>query len=946
MVSRILVATIFSMSAHGIEFNDPLFGRQWNIHNNGQIIQRDSGEMTRNTIHGLPGTDVNWTSMKSFSIPTGRQILVAFLDSGLDVSHPELKDRIPATPLRCFFKGEKKGNDDVCHGYNALQDNSDLIDTSGHGTHTVGILAAKKNNHEGIVGMTDERIKILPVKVVGNEINRKSFSYKGKLITEYIARGIEYALEQGADVINISLGWPELAETQAIDDAFDKAFKRDIPIIAAAGNNNKQIPVYPCSDPRVICVGAVDVRGQLTEFSNFGGKVDILAPGEQIVSTFPQGENGMESPLLQIRGYERKSGTSQAAPAVTAVVASLKLLDPTMSVDEIKSRIYSTARSPSILPQTDKFAKNGIIDMRSSLSNRPKTFIDIDYKKILEVPFDLKSGNFFFTLPLRSLIRKENGVRFQITQDNPSLQIDNPEGKIDLPAKQTVHLPFQGTVLDDSGDSRTRIQLHLYTKENHFTSQTTIFLAQKLKTNHGIPLQGTSPAELIKSRQDKKFTPLKLVADSEYWKDTPSYFISQPNTLILWEQIDGVFVRRKINIPGLKQVGAVFRSDLDLDGQPDIFVYGIDEKRQQIFTWLNENGQPLIPCTPNGQATFPKGNTFGFLPLKYRFQENFSWIRQETTCGMFKVPVIHREYSTPPEDDSDDIIERNDDGAKNFHNYVLTLSPSKQGLEIKPRIIESFQMKKNLRRQYNFLPIDPVILSHPFEQSVKNRRLGRLDGMATLGIGIKRISLTWSLDQYGKKLKTKIDPNFYHNLQGYKIIPLKTLSTPFIGTPGIHNALILPERSNMVEIFLGTKRTPFSSDSWNDVIFNVLDGFESEHQTTLFVEGRYHLHALDPVSGWKGKLRINRDSSLPGSALTETIAPVHVMTSKENQMLPGLQINNTLVHGQRLYVMLRQGEKFYLPLKLSILIPPTAFLFFQAVKDGCFITRFCAKRPY
>ena len=877
--------------------------------------------MTRDTIEGLPGMDINWTSMEKFSIPPGRQVLVAFLDSGLDVFHPEFQDRIPSSPERCFFNGEKKGIGEACHGYNALRDNSDIFDESGHGTHTTGIVAAKKNNYRGIAGIADKRIKILPVKVVGNEIDRKSFSFKGKIITKYVARGVEYALAQGADVINISLGWPELAQTEAIQNAFDKAFRLGVPIVAAAGNNNKQIPVYPCISPRVICVGAIDVRGRLTEFSNFGGKVDILAPGEQIVSTFPRGENGKDSPILQIRGYERKSGTSQAAPSVTAVIASLKLLEPTISIDEIKARLYSSARRPPSSAESNKFAKHGIVDMSGSLSGPPETFIDVDYKKVLEVPYDPASGQFSFVLPLRSLVRDEKGVRFQISQDNPALRIENSRGTVDLHAGKTIHKTFTGKVLNAGGESRSRIRLQLRTKEKHFISQTTIFLAKKLSNVGELHLDRVGVEELIKTHQGKRFTSLKLVADREHWKDTPSYFISRPGTLVLWEGTGKTFVRRQIGVPGVKKIGAVFRSDLNFDGQPDVFVYGIDEKNRQIFAWLNEDGDPLTSCIQDGQTVFTEGGAFGFLPLKHRFRDNFSWIRQETPCGPFKVPVIHRKRRIPPEDDSDDIIERKDVGEKNFYNYVLTLSPSGQRLEIKPRIIDSFQAKKNLRRQYSFLPVDPVIFSHPFEQSVADRRRGRIRGMATLGTGAGRIFLSWSLDRYEEGIKTEVDNNFYHNLRGYKIVPTQTLSGPFPGTPGIRNALVLPEHPDTLEIFVKTMRTTFHSDSWNDVVFDVLDGFEDKHETTLFVEGRYHLYAFDPRNGWKRKLRINRDSSLPGSALTETIAPVHVMANG-NRMLPGLQINNTLVHGRRLYIMLRRGERFYRPMKLSILIPP------------------------
>src|SRR5690606_723940 len=182
-----------------------------------------------------------------------------------------------------------------------------------------------------------ENIKILPLKVYGGpkEQSQKAF-------IERVAKAIEYAIEHDADVINMSMGWPLVIDLPIIKNAIQKAMQHNITIVAGAGNDGHGLRVLPCSYEGVICVGATGLEGDIPNFSNYGGQVDIMAPGESILSLWPP---LLTPPNFGLKKYNVASGTSQAAPFVSAAAAILKSLFPQITNDEIKARLFASARN-------------------------------------------------------------------------------------------------------------------------------------------------------------------------------------------------------------------------------------------------------------------------------------------------------------------------------------------------------------------------------------------------------------------------------------------------------------------------------------------------------------------------------------------------------------------------------------------------------------------------
>ncbi|MCS0826669.1 S8 family peptidase [Cytobacillus firmus] len=226
---------------------------------------------------------------KMWNETKGKGIKIAVLDTGCDLSHADLKDRIT---------GGRNFTDD---------DNSDpniFIDYNGHGTHVAGTIAAHEND-AGVIGVAPEA-DLLIVKVLNKD---------GSGQYEWIINGIHYAIEQNADIISMSLGGP--ADVPELHDAIKAAVKKNILVVCAAGNegdgdDSTDEFAYPGCYNEVISVGAVNLERDSSEFTNSHNEIDLVAPGEEILSTFLNGK------------YATLSGTSMAAPHVSGALALIK----------------------------------------------------------------------------------------------------------------------------------------------------------------------------------------------------------------------------------------------------------------------------------------------------------------------------------------------------------------------------------------------------------------------------------------------------------------------------------------------------------------------------------------------------------------------------------------------------------------------------------------------
>ena len=220
------------------------------------------------------------------------RVKIAVLDTGVDLDHVDLKGRL-------------------AEGFNAVNPDAAPMDDVGHGTHVAGIIAASVNNLEGVAGM-NWYDTVMPVKVLDSS---------GAGTTYSVARGIIWATDNGAKVINMSLG--NYTDAQFLHDAVRYAYERDVVLIAASGNDNTGQPGYPAAYPEVFAVAATDHNMQRAPFSNYGDYIDAAAPGVSIASTYPGNQ------------YAALSGTSMASPHVAALAALIRSANPELTNEEV-----------------------------------------------------------------------------------------------------------------------------------------------------------------------------------------------------------------------------------------------------------------------------------------------------------------------------------------------------------------------------------------------------------------------------------------------------------------------------------------------------------------------------------------------------------------------------------------------------------------------------------
>jgi thermitase len=243
----------------------------------------------------------NPTQNSAWDITTGNpNIKIAVLDTGIEKTHADLAGKII---------GEAN-----------FTTASSTNDANGHGTHVAGIAAAATNNVQGIAG-AGYNTTILNGKVLGDD---------GSGYYSWIANGIIWAADQGAHVINMSLGGT--ASSQAMSDAVDYAWSKGAVIVAAAGNKSTSAPHYPAYYPKVVAVAATDNNDNKASFSNYDSSwVDVAAPGTSIYSTYKG------------NAYGSMSGTSMASPMVSGVAGLVYAKGACMTNICVRGQIEQTA---------------------------------------------------------------------------------------------------------------------------------------------------------------------------------------------------------------------------------------------------------------------------------------------------------------------------------------------------------------------------------------------------------------------------------------------------------------------------------------------------------------------------------------------------------------------------------------------------------------------------
>ena len=372
--SAALPAYAAGPSRESVPYADSYASYQWAFLNTGELrlvpshtsaVDAAIGAITGSpalsadgTVRSLEGIDMNIVpAWKKYDAKSGkRQVIVALIDTGVDITHPELSGSIWTNTGEIPGDGiDNDGNgyiDDV-YGWNFYDNNAQVFTGTddNHGTHSAGTIAAARNG-VGTVGICDPAyVKIMVIKTLGTS--------SGVGTVSNVVKAIRYAQANGASICNLSFGTMKYSEElyQAIKDS-------GMLFIVAAGNGDAsgngysidEQPMYPASFEldNIISVANLRFDGQLDRASNYGVRsVDLAAPGNYILSTITGND------------YAYMSGTSMAAPMVTGTAAMLYSCDASLSLMDVRNRILQSARPLESL--SGKVATGGMLDAGAAM---------------------------------------------------------------------------------------------------------------------------------------------------------------------------------------------------------------------------------------------------------------------------------------------------------------------------------------------------------------------------------------------------------------------------------------------------------------------------------------------------------------------------------------------------------------------------------------------------
>jgi cell wall-associated protease len=966
--------------------NDMLFPFQWALQNQNQLIvaQRPNGGKLE--VRGVKGVDVQWKDnidrIESF---LKKRPMVAVIDMGIDLDHPDLAHAIFKNEVECdkdpdtgefTFQRLKDGRREDrdrngfpgdCMGWNFATD-SPLFevtpeDDTGHGTHVSGIIAAKRNNDIGIAGLSD-KIAIVPLRVTGrvDETNDKD-RLRYRSASRRIAKAIFYAARRRVDVINLSLGWPSSMNTQFMRNAIAEAERLNVLVVAAAGNNNSKANIYPCAYDSVVCVGSIDADGSMSRFSNYGGEVDLLAPGDQIISTYPVGF----IPLKRNEdGYDIMSGTSQAAPYVSAIASLLKSIVMQKNEEgqyvpvpnnEIKRRLFDTARAKNDieksqfgLVQLDNALKIG---MMPSIRPLVKSFSEVTYNPDTMLVDDLSFG-------VENLGAGSPNIQIKLISHNPGLKIEG-DGLIKLAGMnpgQKIRLNYKAKVVDSRASSTVKLEIQINTPNlgvRRFFHEIYVSRAVDLEKNV-YPIKLDKKLNLIAfrneikdstvwteadltpdlrelwkklNRTDRKTNVNIKTVDSPYSNDLPDFFMLNKNekdvvlTLIRNQGLEYRNAKEMI-FKDTYQVTDVIKMDFNYDKKDDYLVKSIeivDNKSFKIVrTYLNSELKPLF----KGKSRIVKyedRNSIKVTPQTQRF------MKTKLPSGEYVAAPIFVTQGLVPEVDQDQDPWIPKDRSFLRRVYRLEVKAIDGELVYVPRTVMNRNFVTKIRESYSYLMSNGISkddtgieLIGLLNQSKEDFYQGVVKGMLSYGLGFERYNLLMKFQD--EKHEIKYVSNVKNRLVGNSIHKHFDLDNYI---PGFNNTFVGFQTNSLINLSVSDGEnekalvyrlyTPF------DRLQSFIASYTLRGKEYLFFETIDDLLMIynDGHKQVESRLNTTKFSFLPGTVMSDLFFPISLL--RDGELSPAIYVDTTAVVGSRIYTMTPNADQLNDPMELSVKLP-------------------------
>jgi len=372
--------------------NDPLYPLLWNLNNTAQDhyhVWSNWGNTNDELImtSGIPGADIHAGEVFANS-PDQTAVVVAIIDTGIDMDHPDLADNVWVNPREIPDNGlddDHNGFIDDMHGWDFAASldvldpgDNDPTDSFGHGTHCAGIVAAVTGNSIGIAGIA-QNCKIMGLK------------FDPLPLVSRIAGSIIYAADNGAKVINMSFGLSNRSDL--IEEAINYAYDKGVVLCASSGNSGMSEINYPAAYATTIAVGASNDSDMVTSFSTYGDYINLVAPGLSILSLRADNTDMYGSSWPYERNvhiidtnYYLASGTSMSCPHVVGASAVLQSVSPGLTPERTKQILEQSADdiidpygAGWNFPGVDQYSGYGRLNLYNALSLVPGIRARIDY---------------------------------------------------------------------------------------------------------------------------------------------------------------------------------------------------------------------------------------------------------------------------------------------------------------------------------------------------------------------------------------------------------------------------------------------------------------------------------------------------------------------------------------------------------------------------------------
>lgn len=898
--------------------NDELFPYQWGLMNQGQSYVREKDDIHNIPLKGVDGKDIGWQGIYS-NIPQGRPI-IAVLDSGVDLKHPDLQGNLWTNEKECG-KDPSVDNDNNklpgdCHGWNftaAVDDPESKTpqDNDGHGSHVAGIIAAAKNGI-GIVGVNPNAL-IMPVKVMRDTNSKSKIA-----ASESFAQGIIYAVNMGAHIINMSLGWPRSLETKHLRDAVFYALSRNVVIVAAAGNNNSVDPLFPCAYDGVICVASSTLDGRYAGYSNYGGHVDAITPGEGILSLSP---TELEPEFFSVSGYDIKSGTSQSAPMLAGLISIVKAREPRITIDEIFGRLYVAPKNND----SRKYVLGGQINWEALSKKVEGTLVRPILKRVRQIVVTGEKNDTKVVVPIRNYGALGSNISVKVESLSSGISFQSEAILVEsIKPSEVIELPFVATITDMSAESTIKMKVTLNSEEGELNFLNEVSVARDIRPEAAfkkIGFEFQKGALPVGAAVEGKIVSLISTIESYGKSNKHEFFMKK--TLEKEKKIELTILSRKngkiVEAPekivvnnGLILVNFM-RVDLNLDGEEDYFVHTLNEDEKGRYLEYSFYNSSLKPVWENFQSVRVT------IDLAIASLNNTVFTRMDhPVLGKMMVPAYFTEGQIPKIDQTVDFFGRYD-GSKELRLYYLEPQVAEKNLRI--RTLTTHAWKEKIKTELKSKWFETVLVENILPVSVEDAKYGQLRVIMSVGQGTKRQILISTLDTKNT-LRGAPLPQIVIQTEGIDTI----YSVTQTGLDAVGDVYLnVYDRSRgkvvMTKKDAQSSQLNYTHESETDLIAGHIASFENGQKKLSILQTRDELVSLTTDNGkvTKSSRPKLRYSFFSDQVLSEMYNPV--IYNRRGSQAPALYVDATAVTANRIYLFEEQAGKLVSSIRNSLLVP-------------------------